>query len=115
MVAQNLGIARSSLCRRPQPHRLAPHDPLLPELEALCARHPRFGYCRITSRRTDYQKPEQDAYIERFLGSLKDLPPMVVADLMRRSWVACRHRLAYLRADGSGPTGALVGHSSKRR
>ncbi len=48
-VAQTLGVARSSLYRQPRPRRVAPPDPLLPELEALCARHPRFGYRRITA------------------------------------------------------------------
>jgi hypothetical protein len=54
---------------------------------------------------------EEDA---RLLATA-ELPPRVVADLMQRSWLACRRRLAYLRADGSGPTGALVGPSSRRR
>lgn len=51
---------------------------------------------------------------ERLLA-VADLPPRGVADLMRRSWLACRRRLAYLRTNGSGSTGALVGHSSKGR
>jgi len=29
------------------------------------------------------------------------LPPRRIADLMRRSWLACRRRLIYLRADDS--------------
>jgi len=48
------------------------------------------------------------------LFAIAHLPPRAIADLMRRSWLACRRRLIYLRADGSGPAGALVGRSSKR-
>jgi hypothetical protein len=33
------------------------------------------------------------------LLALAQLPPRRVADLMRRSWLACRRRLIYLRAD----------------
>jgi len=35
---------------------------------------------------------------ERLLA-VAHLPPRVVANLMQRSWLACRRRLAYLRAD----------------
>jgi len=48
------------------------------------------------------------------LLAIAHLPPRAVADLMRRSWLACRQRLIYLRADGSGPAGVLAGRSSKR-
>ena len=37
---------------------------------------------------------------ERLLA-VAHLPPRAIADLMRRSWLACRRRLAYLRADGA--------------
>ncbi len=49
------------------------------------------------------------------LLAIANLPPRVVADLMRRSWLACRRRLAYLRAEGSGSAAALAGRSSKHR
>ena len=39
------------------------------------------------------------------LLAIAHLPPRAVADLMRRSWLACRRRLSYLRADGSGSLG----------
>jgi len=48
------------------------------------------------------------------LLAIAHLPPRAIADAMRRSWLACRRRLAYLRADGSGPAGALAGRSPKR-
>ncbi|MDI6857230.1 MAG: hypothetical protein QME71_02820 [Dehalococcoidia bacterium] len=53
---------------------------------------------------------EEDAH----LIAIADLPPRVVADLMQRSWLACRRRLVYLRADGSGPVGTSPGRTSKR-
>lgn len=31
------------------------------------------------------------------------LPPRRIADVIRRGWLACRRRLAYLRADDSRP------------
>lgn len=49
----------------------------------------------------------------RLLG-IAHLPPRAIADLMRRSWLACRRRLIYLRANGSGSADALAGRSSKR-
>lgn len=48
------------------------------------------------------------------LLAIAELPPRVVADLMRRSWLACRRRLAYLRADGSGPVGTSGARTSRR-
>ena len=39
---------------------------------------------------------------ERLLA-IAHLPPRAIADLMRRSWLACRRRLSYLRADGNTP------------
>jgi hypothetical protein len=47
------------------------------------------------------------------LLAITHLPPRAVADRMQRSWLACRRRLIYLQADGSGSAGALVGCSSK--
>ena len=47
------------------------------------------------------------------LLAMAHLPPRAVADRMQRSWLACRRRLIYLQADGSGSAGALVGRSSK--
>ena len=49
------------------------------------------------------------------LLAIADLPPRVVADLMLRSWLACRRRLAYLRADGSGAVSTSARRSSKRQ
>lgn len=49
------------------------------------------------------------------LLAIADLPPRVVADLMRRSWLACRRRLAYLRADGGGSGDAVIARSAKPR
>jgi hypothetical protein len=49
------------------------------------------------------------------LLAIADLPPRAVADLMRRSWLACRRRLAYLRADGSVPVGTSAGRASRRQ
>jgi len=51
---------------------------------------------------------------ERLLA-VAHLPPRAVADLMRRSWLACRRRLAYLRADGNGSTDSGVRRSSSAR
>jgi hypothetical protein len=48
------------------------------------------------------------------LLTIAHLPPRAIADRMRRSWLACRRRLIYLRADGDGSAGALAGRSSKR-
>jgi len=48
------------------------------------------------------------------LLAIAHLPPRAIADRMRRSWLACRRRLTYLRADGSGPAGTSAGRSSKR-
>lgn len=47
--------------------------------------------------------------------ALAHLPPRAIADRMRRSWLACRRRLVYLQADGSGAAGALAERFSKRR
>ena len=49
------------------------------------------------------------------LLAIAQLPPRAVADRMRRSWLACRRRLIYLQADGSGAASALPGRSSKHR
>jgi hypothetical protein len=48
------------------------------------------------------------------LLAIAHLPPRVVADLMLRSWLACKRRLIYLRADGSGSTDAPAGRSAGR-
>jgi hypothetical protein len=34
------------------------------------------------------------------LMAISHLPPRVIADMTRRSWLACRRRLVYLRASG---------------
>jgi hypothetical protein len=51
---------------------------------------------------------------ERLLA-VAHLPPRAVADLMRRGWLACRRRLSYLRADGTGSTDSRVRRSSSAR
>ena len=43
--------------------------------------------------------PWTEAEDEKLLGILH-LPPRVIADLVRRSWLACRRRLSYLRSPG---------------
>lgn len=48
------------------------------------------------------------------LLTIVHLSPRAIADRMQRSWLACRRRLVYLQADGSGSAGALAGRSSKR-
>jgi len=40
------------------------------------------------------------------LIAIAHLPPRAVADTMRRTWLACRRRLFYLRASGSEPGNA---------
>jgi hypothetical protein len=37
---------------------------------------------------------------EQRLLSIAHLPPWAIADVMQRSWLACRRRLSYLRANG---------------
>ncbi|HWO72876.1 MAG TPA: hypothetical protein VNN21_04895, partial [Dehalococcoidia bacterium] len=54
---------------------------------------------------------EEDARLLAIAG----LPPRAVADLMRRSWLACRRRLAYLRADGSTSDAETSGLTKPRR
>ena len=49
------------------------------------------------------------------LLALAQLPPRRVADLMRRSWLACRRRLIYLRADDSRPHDSQSLRSSSAR
>lgn len=51
-------------------------------------------------RRVRRGAPWTDDEDERLLR-IADLPPRTIAELMRRSWQACRRRLAYLRADGA--------------
>ena len=40
------------------------------------------------------------AAADQRLLAIAHLPPRAVADAMRRSWLACRRRLIYLRASG---------------
>jgi hypothetical protein len=51
---------------------------------------------------------------EQRLLAIAHLPPRRIADLMRRSWLACKRRLVYLWADGSGSTDAPAGRSAGR-
>lgn len=70
---------------------------------------------RHRSRRRDRRgAPWTEEEDERLLA-VAHLPPRAVADRMRRSWLACRRRLSYLRADGSGSTGPRVRPSSSAR
>ena len=46
------------------------------------------------------------------LIAIAQLPPRAIADTMRRSWLACRHRLIYLRASGVGSDDAPPRRSS---
>src|SRR5690606_26154416 len=50
-------------------------------------------------RRQRRGAPWTDEEDERLLRAA-DLPPRIIAELMRRSWHACRRRLVYLRANG---------------
>ena len=49
------------------------------------------------------------------LLAIAHLPPRAIADRMRRSWLACRRRLIYLRADGAGSTDSRSQRSSNGR
>jgi hypothetical protein len=51
---------------------------------------------------------------EQRLLSIAHLPPWAIADVMRRSWLACRRRLSYLRANGSSPTDLRAPHATSR-
>lgn len=69
---------------------------------------------RHRSRRRDRRGAPWTEQEDDQLLAIAHLPPRAVAGRMRRSWLACRRRLSYLRADGSGSAGALAGRSSKR-
>jgi hypothetical protein len=43
--------------------------------------------------------PWTEAEDQRLLA-IASLPPRIIADTMRRTWLACRRRLVYLRASG---------------
>lgn len=43
--------------------------------------------------------PWTEAEDQRLLV-IAHLPPRAIADIMRRTWLACRRRLVYLRASG---------------
>jgi len=45
---------------------------------------------------------------DQHLLAIAHLPPRAIADTMRRSWLACRRRLSYLRASGDGSNGGLT-------
>lgn len=70
----------------------------------MLARHRRKRHDRRGAPWTE----EED---ERLLA-VAHLPPRAVADLMRRSWLACRRRLSYLRADGGVSIDSRARHSS---
>ena len=50
---------------------------------------------------------------DRRLLAIAHLPPRAIADRMRRSWLACRRRLTYLRADGDGSAPAPAWRSQR--
>ncbi len=50
---------------------------------------------------------------ERLLA-IAELPPREIADLMQRSWLACRRRLAYLWARGDGSARTSPDWSARR-
>ncbi len=54
---------------------------------------------RAGRRRERRGAPWSEQDDDRLLG-IAHLPPIVVAQMMERSWHACRRRLAYLRANG---------------
>ena len=66
---------------------------------------------RMHDRRGVPWTEEED---ERLLA-IAQLPPRRVADLMRRSWLACRRRLIYLRADDSRSLDSQTLRSSSAR
>jgi hypothetical protein len=61
---------------------------------------------RHRSRRRDRRGAPWTAEEDERLLAVAHLPPRAVADLMRRSWLACRRRLSYLRADGNIVSGS---------
>ena len=69
---------------------------------------------RRSTNRARRGAPWTEEEDERLLA-VAHLPPRVVADRMRRSWLACRRRLSYLRADGNGSTDSGVRRSSSAR
>ena len=69
---------------------------------------------RRSTKRARRGAPWTEEEDERLLA-VAHLPPRVVADHMRRSWLACRRRLSYLRADGAGTTDSRVRRSSNAR
>ena len=56
---------------------------------------------RADGRRERRGAPWSERDDDRLLG-IAHLPPSVIARMMQRSWLACRRRLAYLRANGTG-------------
>ena len=56
---------------------------------------------RVVGGRERRSAPWSEQDDDRLL-SIAYLPPAVIARVMRRSWHACRRRLAYLRANGAG-------------
>ncbi len=71
----------------------------------------------VNTRTKDRQRrgaPWTDEEDQRLL-TIAHLPPRAIADRMRRSWLACRRRLIYLQADGSGSAGALGRRPSRVR
>lgn len=49
------------------------------------------------------------------LITIAHLPPRAIADTMRRSWLACRRRLVYLRASGDGSNPLRTQQGSRER
>jgi hypothetical protein len=64
-----------------------------------------------TQKRQRRGAPWTEAEDQRLLA-IAHLPPRAIADTMRRSWLACRRRLVYLRASGGGSEDGQARHSS---
>lgn len=51
---------------------------------------------RLNRRGAPWTEVEDDRLL-----AISHLPPKAIAEIMRRSWLACRRRLAYLRSPGA--------------
>jgi len=62
------------------------------------------GYQKQNRQRRGAPWTEQE---DERLVAIAHLPPRAIADKMRRTWLACRRRLFYLRASGNEPDNAV--------
>ncbi|OFW63149.1 MAG: hypothetical protein A2Y74_03235 [Actinobacteria bacterium RBG_13_63_9] len=69
---------------------------------------------RRSTNRSRRGAPWTEEEDERLLA-VAHLPPRAIADRMRRSWLACRRRLSYLRAEGNGTTDTRFRRSASAR